>query len=147
MWAQGKASPKDFFNHCKLAVIGGDSPLANEIRESEGLTRFFAGTETALRLSISRLLAPFAVVQLLYVLGLIFLQGWVQQLQLPTEINVHVFCTVFTFALIGVAVWVCRRILKRFRGVRTKEAMIVYHAFYLDAEARKARKREKGGSD
>jgi hypothetical protein len=143
MWAQGEASPKSFFNYCKLAVTSGNSPLTDEIDAAEGLTRFYAGTVAALRISAA-LLPLVLAFQLLHIAGLWFVRDRVAGLGLSTDLRVHVGCVLFTLAAMAVSWLVCSQIIGRFRRVRAKEAGIVYHAFYLTLTSRGCGGQERG---
>jgi hypothetical protein len=133
MWSESSTSTKSFFNHCKLVVIGKGGPLADEVNMAEGLTRFFAGTVTAFRLSI-RLLGATLIIQWLLIAALIFAPrlgiGSIFRLN-AQEWIFQGFFLVFTLALIFISRWICQVIRKRFRRIRQKEAETVYHAFYL----------------
>lgn len=141
MWSESKASPKDFFNHCKLTIIGSGGPLVDEVNAAEGLTRFFAGTVAALQLSI-RLLVIVAIIQTLFVAGLILAPDLIAMLSPSAEIRGSVLGLVFTLVIASCSRWTCNRIVRRFRGIRSKEVMTVYHAFYLDWKCRQGQKGE-----
>lgn len=133
MWSENRASPKSFFNYCKLVIIGGGGPLADEVNMAEGLTRFFAGTVAALRLS-TWVLGVALIAQLFLVAAPMFAPRWGIGLAFPAdaeEWTFQGFYFVFTIALILASQWVCRLIVKRFRHLRLKETETVYHAFYL----------------
>ena len=129
MWSGNKASPKSFFNYCKLAIIESSRALADEVNMAEGLTRFFAGTVAACRLS-TWLLSAALVAQVLLVAAWILAARWGIELILAGW-KIQGFFFALTLALMLALQWICRLIMKRFRHVRQKEAEIVYHAFYL----------------
>jgi len=100
---------------------------------AECLTRFFAGTVIALRLS-ARLLGVTLIPHFIIVaaLGLAPMLGMKLYFSpSPAESTFQGFYFVFTFALIFALQWMSRQIVNRFREVRLKEAETVYHAFYL----------------
>lgn len=129
MWSENITSRKAFFNYCKLVIIGGGGALAEEVNMAESLTRFFAGTVTALRLS-TWLLGVALIGQLLLVAALIFAPRWGIKLILAGW-EFQGFYFVFSLALIFVLQWMGRQIVNRFWRVREKEVGTVYHAFYL----------------
>jgi hypothetical protein len=132
MWSESRAFVKNFFNYCKLVIIKSGGGMADEINMAEGLTRFFAGTFAALRLSVS-VLCIGLVFQLLLVAMLILVPRWGITLPFPAQWTVQGFYSTFTLALIFVLRWICRLIVKRFRVIRMKEAEVVYYAFYLQS--------------
>lgn len=129
MWPNnGALFSKSFFNYCKLVVVKNNRELTDEVNSAEGLTRFFAGTVLALRIS-NWLLAVFLLLHVLFVFVV-----WLFHLPLATDmlkwqIQGVYFClaTISMFALL----WIQQRIISRFRFVRLKEAETVYNAFYL----------------
>ena len=134
MWSGRKASPKSFFNYCKLAVINGGGGLADEVNAAEGLTRFFAGTVVALRMSIWMLVAV-----LIAQLGFAVVLTVRSQLGIKSAFSVqlafHGFHFLLNLAIVLALQWVRRRIINRFRYVRLSEAGTVYHAFYLHSKS------------
>jgi hypothetical protein len=141
MWSAARTSPKDFFNYCKLVVIGGSSPLADEINIAEGHTRFFAGVMIALHLSIW-LLGVALIVQVLLVAALVVAPGWRVQLAFA-DAKIQGLYLLFTLALLIALRWMCHQIVKRFRRVRAREAMTVYYAFYLCSMSRSNHREER----
>jgi hypothetical protein len=141
IWSEVRASPKDFLNHCKLVVIGHGGPLADEINIAEGLTRFFAGTMVALRLS------TWWLGMALLAAALLLVPGWADRLSVSKDLRIQGLYFVFTVALWLAIRWMCRHIVKRFRRVRAKEAMTVYHAFYLCSKSALQGYRERTRSD
>ena len=130
MWSENRAFVKNFFNYCKLVIIKSGEGMADEINMAEGLTRFFAGTFAALRLSVL-VLCTGLIFQLLLVAMLILVPRWGIALPFPAQWTFQGFYSIFTLALIFVLQWICRLIVKRFRVIRMKEAEVVYYAFYL----------------
>ena len=131
MWSKARTSPKDFLNYCKLVVIRGGGPLADEINMAEGLTRFFAGAMIALRLSTWLLGVALVVAQLPLVVATILASRQGDQLDSVADVRIQGFYFVLTLVLLIASRWMCHQIVKRFRRVRTKEATTVYNAFYL----------------
>jgi len=146
MWSGNKASPKSFFNYCKLAIAESGGALADEVNTAEGLTRFSAGTVAAFRLSTWLLFAAL-VTQVLLVAAWILAPRWGIELILAGW-KLQGFFFVFTIALIFTVQWICRLIVKGFRHVRQKEAGIVYHAFYLHSvrQADETARRERASN-
>lgn len=130
MWSESKTSSMGFFNYCKLAVIGNGGALADEVVMAEGATRFFAGTGLALRMS-TRLLAVSLFAQGLLVAVLTLAPRWGIEPGLTVQWIPESFHLALTLVLTFVFPWICRQIVKHFRGVRLREAETVYHAFYL----------------
>jgi hypothetical protein len=130
MWSKARTSSKDFLNYCKLVVIRGGGPLADEINMAEGLTRFFAGAMIALQLS-TRLLGVALVAQLPLVAGTILASRRGDQLDSVADVRIQGFYFVLTLVLLIASRWMCHQIVQRFRRVRSKEATTVYNAFYL----------------
>jgi hypothetical protein len=130
MWPQSNASPKSFFNYCKLAIIDGGGALAEEVNTAEGITRFFAGTFTGLRLSIWLLLGSVSV-QILLMVGLAFAQKAGSSVILGLDWKTQSIYLVLSLVLVFALLWMCRRIIEQFRTIRQKEAETVFHAFYL----------------
>jgi hypothetical protein len=132
MWSVGTASPKSFFNYCKLTVIKSNAGLADEVNMAEGLTRYLAGTVTALRASI-RVLGVYLVFNLAFLLRSVVPQlravtwlpstGWDHQ-------ELYLVCTV---AILIAFWWIRREIVENFRAARLRETETVYHSFYLSS--------------
>lgn len=132
MWSESKASPKSFFNYCKLAITDGGGALADEVNAAEGLTRFFAGTFAALRLSIW-LLGVSLLVQTLVIVGPALASRVGIGIALVLDWRTQSIHLVLSLVLVFVLLWMCRLIVKRLRFIRQKEAETVFHAFYLYA--------------
>lgn len=130
MWPKKKISPKSFFNYCKLVLIGSNGTLADEANAAEGLTRFFAGTVAAFRLSIWMLgltLSIQAVIIATVKLG----PRWGMVWAIPVDWQFQISYEALTLVLIFILQQMCRLIVKKFRHLRQKEAETVFHAFYL----------------
>jgi hypothetical protein len=132
MWSQSQASPKSFFNYCKLVINDGGGTLADEVNTAEGATRFFAGTFTGMRLSVWLLVISF-LVQLLVIVGLTLAQRAGSSITLVLDWTVQSIHLALSLVLIFALLWMCRQIIVRFRTIRQKEAETVFHAFYLCA--------------
>lgn len=130
MWSGKTSNPKVFLNYCKLSIIDGGGPLADEIIAAEGLTRFFAGTYVALRLSIWLLLVS-VLVQFLVAAGAVLATKVSLCAGLVMDWKTQIIHWVLSLGLIFVLIWMCHRIIERFRIIRIKETDIVFHAFYL----------------
>jgi hypothetical protein len=122
-------SPTTFFNYCKLVVISSGGGLADEVDMAESLTRFFAGTVAALRLS-AWLLGAALVTQVLLTAAWFFASSQGITFTLA-EWKFQGFYSAATIALMFAMQRMTRQIVIRFRKVRLKEAGTVYHAFYL----------------
>lgn len=126
MWPSNSLFSKSFFNYCKLVIAKNNRELTDEVNMAEGLTRFFAGTVLALRIS-NWLLGFFLVLHISFA----FIE-WFFHLPITADISRwQIFYFSLTTILLLVLLWVQRRIVDRFRFVRLKEAETVYHSFYL----------------
>lgn len=130
MWPVAGVSPKTFFNYCKLIIVSNGGGLADEVNMAEALTRFFAGTVIAFRISIWLVTASL-VVQLLLIAMLTFGSRWGVQSALSVNWTLQGFHLALAFILIVVLRQIRQMMVKRFRHVRAKEVETVYHAFYL----------------
>jgi hypothetical protein len=133
MWSINNSSPKSFFNYCKLRLVSKDEALSDEVNAAESLTRFFAGTVSASRLSI-RVLDFVLVVQILSIAIFVLGPGWGLNLPIALDWQFQIFYLLLTLVLIFVLNRCCRLIVKMFRHVRLKEAETVYHAFFISSE-------------
>ena len=133
MWSTHNSSPKSFFNYCKLKLVGVDEALSDEVNAAESLTRFFAGTVAASRLSI-KILSFVLVIQVLstgiFTLG----PGWGLNVPLAFDWPFQIFYFMLTLVLIFVLNRSCRLIVKMFRHLRLKEVETVFHAFFICLE-------------
>jgi hypothetical protein len=143
MWSERTTSPKSFFNFCKLAVIGGDGALAEEINMAEGLSRFFAGTVIALKISIW-LIAVSLAGQLALAGAFTLAPHFGVKPQLSIKWISQGFYFVLTLGFVFALVLIRRKIVRRFRYVRLKEAGTVYHAFYLYSKLSAERVQKEG---
>jgi hypothetical protein len=126
IWSAESASPKSFFNFCKLVVIRKRGGLAEEIDIAEGLTRFFAGTALALKVAFGILFVSFV----LFLSWSVFVESPI--VDLGNRNGRFRFLYLVTTVVFGSALLLIYRwIVKRFRQVRLKEAGMVYNAFYL----------------
>ena len=130
MWQARNSSRKSYFNYCKLTVIGGGGQLADEVNAAEGLTRFFAGTFTACKLS-TWALGVSLVVQAAGTIWGLFASRAGHPINLVLDLKTQTINLVVSLGLAFLLVLTCRRILLRFRGIRQKEAETVFHAYYL----------------
>lgn len=130
MWSKGRTSRISFFNYCKLVVIGGGGALADEVVKAEGLTRFFAGTVIALRISAGLLVASL-IAQLLSVIALALVPQRGSGLALRVQWTSQSLYLALTLVFVFVLVWIRRKILERFRYIRLREVETVYHAFHI----------------
>ena len=124
---------RDFFNYCKMAVIGCGGQISDEVRENEGLTRFFAGTVAALRLSFWLLIVPWLVVALICVWNVALFRAWKLGIASfsPVLSTFQGFYLMFTPIFVLVVELIRLQIVKHFRQIRHKEVHAVYHAFYF----------------
>jgi hypothetical protein len=130
MWSESIRSTKSFFNYCKLVILGGDGTLADEVNMAEGLTRFFAGTEAAFRLSM-RMLVGGLIVQVPLGAALALAPRLGIALTFSVDWKFQGFHFFLTLVLVFIFRRMCRLIVRRFRRIRQKEVETVYHAFYL----------------
>ncbi|HOU14643.1 MAG TPA: hypothetical protein PKZ84_16170 [Anaerolineae bacterium] len=129
MWPGKTTNAKIFFNYCKLSIIDGGGTLADEVIAAEGLTRFFAGTYVALRLSAWLLLGSLLVQT--FVIGLLLTPTVSLGPAVIADWKTQIIHCILSLGLICVLRWMCHRIIERFRIIRKKETDIVFHAFYL----------------
>jgi hypothetical protein len=119
---------KEFFNYCKLVVYhssrGLDEPLLDEIHFAEATVRFYAGTYTALRVSMF-LLIPLLLVEAGLVANRVAEGTSLASLR-PEWLHLGI-----TIVFLVVSWRMERTILRRFRTLRLKEVDTVYDAFYL----------------
>jgi hypothetical protein len=117
---------KQFFSYCKLAISQEDSVLREEINAAEGNTRFLAGTYSALRLSlwifVTLLAFQLIAVAVLHIRGI----------SVADLVRSHLASLILsTFLLIAGSRVAQVHIKRHFRGLRLREAGIVYDAFHL----------------
>jgi hypothetical protein len=131
LWSEHISSPKSFFNYCKLVIAESGGALAEETYIAEGLTRFFAGTYSALRVSTVMLIISL-------IIQLLFSFKWLTILIGGAFINSDmIFVQIITSVLfILVLWWMQRLIVKKFRRIRLKEAETIFYAFFLISQKR-----------
>ena len=117
---------KQFFGHCKLVISKGDSVLREEINAAEGNTRFLVGTYSALRLSLWIFVTLLALQ--LIAMAVLYIRG----IPVADLTRSHLASLVLSTLLLVVGARAAQiHIKRRFRGLRLREADIVYGAFYL----------------
>lgn len=119
-----KQGSKEFFNYCKMVILDSDKQsLKEEVQYAEGITRFFAGTYTALQYS-SWILLLSALITFTF----LYISLFTDKAFTSYNLSVHVF---IPFLLALAMYFMNQKIIHRFRLLRLKEVDTVYEAFYL----------------